>query len=63
MSGRGNHCDKDTQYTNLAAPAKRFLELGALGSAARDLAARRSLLDAVDVFFKLRTKADFVSSS
>ena len=49
--------------TNLAAPARRFLELGAFGSAARDLAARSSLLDAVEVFFKLLTNADFVSSS
>lgn len=49
--------------TNLAALASEFLALGAFGSETNDLAAKRSLLDAVDVFFKLRTKESLAASS
>lgn len=47
----------------LAALANEFLALGALGSDTKDLAARRSLLDAVDVFFRLRTRESLAASS
>ena len=37
----------------LAATARRFLALAAPGSTDRDLAARSSLLDAMEMFFRL----------
>ena len=50
-------------YPYLAALANEFLALGAFGSDTSDLAARRSLLDAVDVFFRLRTRESLAASS
>lgn len=49
--------------TDRAALAKEFFAFGAFGSDTKDLAARRSLLDAVDVFFKFRTRESFAASS
>ena len=51
------------KITDLAALASEFFAFGALGSETKDLAAKRSLLEAVDVFFKLRTKESFAASS
>lgn len=51
------------KITDLAALANAFLAFGAFGSDTKDLAARSSLLEAVDVFFKLRTKESFAASS
>jgi len=47
----------------LAALAKAFLALGALGSVTSDLAASSNLLDAVDVFLRLRTILSLAASS
>lgn len=41
------------EWPHLAAAANRFLALAAPGSTDRDLAARRSLLDAMEMFFRL----------
>jgi len=49
--------------TYLAALANEFFALGAFGSDTKDLAASRSLLDAVDVFFRLRTRESLAASS
>lgn len=53
----------ENRDTNLAALASEFLALGALGSDTKDFAAKRSLLDAVEVFFRLRTRESFAASS
>lgn len=42
-----------SQSTYLAAAARRFLALAAPGSTDRDLAASRSLLEAIEMFFRL----------
>lgn len=49
--------------THLAALANEFLAFGALGSDTNDFAAKRSLLDAVEVFFKFLTIESLAASS
>lgn len=49
--------------TYLAALESEFFAFGAFGSDTKDLAARRSLLDAVDVFFRFRTRESLAESS
>lgn len=43
---------RNRHFSHLAATARRFLALAAPGSTDRDLAASRSLLDAMEMFFR-----------
>lgn len=53
MTSLHNAIQLHIEWPHLAAAANRFLALAAPGSTDRDLAARRSLLDAMEMFFRL----------